>query len=229
MVNSSQSYQVSPVENVTTLTWYCENIHSGAKTELDPMIIHVYAGSIYGLLIIVVLLIVIFLYWKWGSFKETKIDTNRAAWIQGTCVIVIIIGVTLFNLIPLIHTLIPKSTTTPETTATSLTSTYEALTLGKINDFHSTEKPLSNWNGIPIVPEAIAGQQANDGVYMFKVPETMDSIGSFYKEKLKALGWNLVDSRWAGMRFTKNKSVLLVTIAPATDLESFIVTLVFVQ
>jgi hypothetical protein len=78
------------------------------------------------------------------------------------------------------------------------------------------------------MPEAIAGQQANNGTYTFKVPVDSGTIESYYSDKLKSLGWNLADSRWAGMKFTKDKSVLLVTLAPATDMESFIVTLVFV-
>ena len=170
MVNNSQNYRVSPVENVTTLTWYCVDIHSGAKTELNPFIINVYAGSFYGLLIIVAVLIILYFYRRWGSSKETEKVKKRVAWIQSISIIVVIVGVTLFNLIPLIRILTPKSTTIPEATATSLASTYEALTLGKINDFSSTDKPLANWNGIPIMPEAIAGQQANNGTYTFKVP-----------------------------------------------------------
>jgi hypothetical protein len=228
MVNNAQNYQVSPVENVTTLTWYCVDNHSGAKTELNSFIVNVYAGSIYGLLIIVSVLIIVYFYRRWGSSTETEKVKKRVAWIQGTCIFVIIVAVTLLTLIPLIRVLTPKSTSTPEATDTSLARTFEALTLGKINDFSSTDKPLADWNGIPIMPEAIAGQQANNGEYAFKVQEDTGTIESYYIDKLKSLGWNLADSRWAGMKFTKDKSVLLVTLAPATDMESFIVTLVFV-
>ena len=68
--------------------------------------------------------------------------------------------------------------------------------------------------------------------YEFRVPVdyglTMDAIESTYSARLKSLGWNLADSRWAGMQFTKDKSVLLLTIAPTPDAQNWIVTLVFV-
>jgi hypothetical protein len=242
MVINSQNYTISPVENVTTLTWYCVDNLSGAKTELNPFIINVYAGSFYGLLIFVAVLGILYFYWRWGSSKETEKVKRRVAWIQGTSIILVIVGVTLFNLMPLIRSLTPESTTIPDATATSLASTYEALTLGKVIDFSSTDKPLADWNGIPIMPQADAGQQVNDGAYEFRVPTEygldMEAIESYYKGKLKSLGWTLADSRWAGMKFTRDKSVLLVTIAPTNNiepsapsqipLESWVVTLVFV-
>jgi hypothetical protein len=52
------------------------------------------------------------------------------------------------------------------------------------------------------------------------------TIESYYSDKLKSLSWSLADSRWQGLKFTKEKSVLLVTFAPAIDMESWVVTLV---
>jgi len=45
---------------------------------------------------------------------------------------------------------------------------------------------------------------------------------------LKSQGWSLEESRWLGMKFIKDKKTLLVTLAPAVDLNSWIVTLVLV-
>jgi hypothetical protein len=222
---NSQPYQVSPVEEVTTLTWYCVDIHSGTKTELNPFTINFYAGFFYGSLFIVAVLIIVYFYRRWDPARKQEVKMIYISVIVGACLL------SLIPLIPLIRSLTPESTTIPEATATSLASTFEALTLGKINDFSSTDKPLADWNGIPIMPEAIAGQQVNYGAYAFKVPVetgTMDTILSYYSDQLKPLGWNLADSRWAGMQFTKDKSVLLVTIEPVADTESWIVTLVFV-
>jgi hypothetical protein len=223
-----QNYQVSPVENVTTLTWYCVDIHSGAKTELNLFIINFYAGSFYGLLIIVAALIILYLYRRWDPSKETEEVKKRVASIQSISVIVIIVGVTLFSLIPLFRVLIPESTRIPDATAASLALTYETLASKTTSDFSSTDKPLTDWNGIPIMPEAIAGQQAYNGTYTFKIPVDSGTIESYYSNKLKSLGWNLADSRWQGMKFTRDKSVLLVTLAPATDMKSWVVTLVLV-
>ena len=229
MVNSSELYQVSPVEEVTTLTWYCVDAQSGAKTELDPFVINFYAGSFYGLLIVVALLIIVYFYRRWNSSKKTEEVQKRAGWIVSIGITAFVIGITLIILMPLFSDLAPESTTAPDATATSIARTMETLTLGKISDFDSTDKPLAEWNGIPITPEATAGQQASDGTYRFRVPQTMDTIESYYSIKLKSLGWTLADSRWAGQEFTKGQSVLLVTLAPASDMEAFIVTLVLAQ
>ena len=233
MVNHSQNYQVSPVENVTTLTWDCVDSHSGAQTELNPWTINVYAGSFYGLLIMAAALIVFYSYRRWGSSQATEKVKKRLAWIQGISVLVIVVGVTLLNLLPVIRPLgaAPAATTLADATAASLESTYAALTLGRISDFSSTAQPLAAWNGIPILPEAVAGQQVNPGAYAFKVPVaagTMDTILSDYRDRLTPLGWTLADSRWAGMKFTKDTRVLLVTLEPVADTESWIVTLVYV-
>jgi hypothetical protein len=40
--------------------------------------------------------------------------------------------------------------------------------------------------------------------------------------------WYCVDKQWLGMEFTKDKRTLLVTFAPASDLQSWVVTLVLV-
>jgi hypothetical protein len=228
---NSQNYQVSPVENVTTLTWNCVDGQSGTKTEIDPLIINVYAGSFYGLLIFVAGFIAWYFIRRRGPSTATTESGKRAAWIQAILVIVIFVGVTLFSLMPLFRSLTatPEPTTVPDATATSLASTYEALTSKTTNDFSSTGKPLADWNGIPIMAQAISGQQVNQGTYSFKVPVDSGTIESYYTDTLKSLGWNLADSRWQGMQFTKDKSVVLVTLAPATDMESWVVTLVFVQ
>ncbi len=179
--------------------------------------IHLYAGVFYGLLIFVAALII------WYSYN------SQIVWAQNIIKVIFVVGIILlflFPLMPLFSLVIPESTPIPDATATSLALTYESLTSKTTSDFISTDKPLTDWNGIPIMPQAIAGQQANNGMYTFKVPVDSGTIESYYSDKLKSLGWNLADSRWQGMQFTKDKSVLLVTYAPATDMESWIVTLV---
>jgi hypothetical protein len=219
-----------PGTTYTQVNWYCVDERSGQKTELEIFPMSLYAGAIYGVLIFVSVLIVWYFYRRWDPSKETEEVKKRVAWIQSISVIVIIVGVTLFNLMPLFRsmTATPEPTTIPDATATSLALTYEALTSKITSDFSSTDKPLANWNGIPIMPQAIAGQQANNGTYTFKAPVDSGTIESYYSDKLKSLGWNLADSRWQGMKFTKDKSVLLVTLAPAADEESWVVTLVLV-
>jgi hypothetical protein len=206
-----------PGTTITQIYWYCVDGKSGAKTEMVDAPIHLYAGAFYGLLMFVAALIIWYLY------------NRRIVWVQNVIKIIFVVGIILLILVPLMplfSLVIPESTPIPDATATSLALTYETLTSKTTSDFSSTDKPLANWNDIPIMPQATAGQQANNGTYTFKVPVDSGTIESYYSDKLKSLGWNLADSRWQGMKFTKDKSVLLVTLAPATDMENWVVTLV---
>src|SRR5262249_14630549 len=56
MTNSQEVYNVSPVETVTTLTWYCVNRASGAKTELSLWPMSIVSGLIYGFLLFLIIL-----------------------------------------------------------------------------------------------------------------------------------------------------------------------------
>ncbi len=206
-----------PGTTITQIYWYCVDSKSGAKTEMADPPIHLYAGAFYGLVMFVAALAIWYFYDK------------RIVWVQNIIKSIFVVGIILlilFPLMPLFSLMIPESTPVPDSTATSLALTYETLTSKTTSDFSSTDKPLADWNGIPIMPQATAGQQANNGTYTFKVPVDSGTIESYYSDKLKSLGWNLSDSRWQGMKFTKDKSVLLVTYAPATDMESWVVTLV---
>jgi hypothetical protein len=53
----SQDYHPSPVETVTTLTWYCVDNKTGAQTELGLFPMSLYAGTIYGLLFFLIVLL----------------------------------------------------------------------------------------------------------------------------------------------------------------------------
>ena len=225
---ASRSYRVSPVESGYTLTYYCVDKQTGVQTELAFWPKHLYAGSIYGLLIFVLVLAIWYFYSRWYSSKHSPEARKWMGWIQGGIIVVIVVGVTLFNLMPLFRTVFPASISAPDSTATSVAQTFQALTLGKPSAFSSTDKPLSDWNGIPIMPQATAGQHVNDTTYAFRVPVDTGTIESFYSNTLKSQGWNLEDNRWLGLKFTRDKNTVLVTMAPAADLQSFIVTLVIV-
>jgi hypothetical protein len=216
---SVEGYTSNPMPGttITQIYWYCVDGKSGAKTKIVDAPIHLYAGAFYGFLMFVVGLLIWYLY------------NTQIVWVQKIIKIIFAIGIILlilFPMLPLLSFVIPESTPVPDSTATALALTYETLTSKTSSDFNSTNKPLANWNGIPIMPRAIAGQQANNDTYTFKVLVDSGTIESYYSEKLKSLGWDLVDSRWQGMKFSKDKSVLLVIFVPATDMESWVVTLV---
>ena len=77
--------------------------------------------------------------------------------------------------------------------------------------------------------QATAGQQIENDRYSFRVPVDSGTIASFYNDKLKSQGWEIKDQQWLGVEFTKGNSILLVTMAPDTDLQSWVVTLVLIQ
>lgn len=77
--------------------------------------------------------------------------------------------------------------------------------------------PASEWNGIPIMPQAIVGQEFDKSTYGFKMGTvTQADVQAFYMDKLKALGWTSQFNVGAGpgaiMTFTKASSSLTVAI-----------------
>src|SRR5581483_1278378 len=52
-------------------------------------------------------------------------------------------------------------------------------------------QPVSEWNNIPIMTQASAGQEFNKNTYSFKASGiTETDVQTFYNDKLKALGWS---------------------------------------
>jgi hypothetical protein len=57
--------------------------------------------------------------------------------------------------------------------------------------FNPQGTPVSEWNGIPIMPQATAGQEFKDSkTYSFKVNATVKDAQDFYKAELEKLGWS---------------------------------------
>jgi len=83
-----------------------------------------------------------------------------------------------------------------------------------------TGKPVSDWNSIPIMPAASAGQEFNKNTYSFKISDTLENVQTFYTDKLKTLGWSSSFGAQGGgqggiLLFTKSGSVLTITITQA--------------
>jgi hypothetical protein len=60
----TEEYNPSPVETVTTITWYCVDDQTGSRTELGIFPMSLYSGTIYGLLLFVPVLIGMVIYIK---------------------------------------------------------------------------------------------------------------------------------------------------------------------
>lgn len=92
-------------------------------------------------------------------------------------------------------------------------------------------QPVSEWNGIPIMPEATAGEEFSKNTYSYRA-SGVDSaaIQSFYNDKLKAQGWSSPFSAQGGgagglMLFTKETQVLTITITKSDQDEVVLLSL----
>ena len=78
--NQRMSYQrhASKIGTTTywTATWFCEDTHSGARTELSSDTVFLYAGIFYGLSFFGLLLAIVYLYWN-SSVGPAKNDGLR--------------------------------------------------------------------------------------------------------------------------------------------------------
>lgn len=219
-----------PGTTYTTAGWTCTDAQTGAQTPLDAIKMSVYAGPIYGLLLFLIGCFFWYMNARWGSDPVVGKILMRVQGGIGVLLLVLIVG--YFAVYPIVGVFVSEFVPTPTTppadvTATAVESLYQDSISGATSDFNSAEKPLAEWNNIPIMTEATAGQQIDTHTYTFKVPTDTGTIDSFYTAKLKALGWNLDESQMLGMKYSKDKSSLLVTLSPAADEQNFVVTLVF--
>jgi hypothetical protein len=99
--------------------------------------------------------------------------------------------------------------------------TFEALASAMPdfgNMFNPQGTPVQEWRGIPIMPEAVAGQEfSENNTYSFKASVTVKDVQDFYNEKLTDLGWDQpfnfpLEAEGGLMVFRKEQSSLAITI-----------------
>ncbi len=126
----------------------------------------------------------------------------------------------------------------PLSGAQNIASTAEALAsalptgLPDVSKYLNPQgQPVSDWNGIPIMPQASAGEEFSKSTYSFRI-SGVDStaIQSFYNDKLKAAGWSSPFSAQGGsagglMLFTKESQVLTITITKSDQDEVVLLSL----
>ena len=101
------------------------------------------------------------------------------------------------------------------------------------NMFDPQGTPVQEWRGIPILPEATAGQEfSENNTYSFKANVTAKDVQDFYTEKLEALGWNQpfslpIQAEGGLLVFQKEQSSLAITITFSEG--SVVVLLVITQ
>ena len=95
-----------------------------------------------------------------------------------------------------------------------------------------TGTPVTQWNNVPIMSQAAAGQEFNKNTYSFKASGiTATDVQTFYTTQLKTLGWTTSFSALGGsdngtMLFTKDTSVLSITV---TTVDKDVVVLLLLQ
>jgi hypothetical protein len=121
---------------------------------------------------------------------------------------------------------IPNLASTVESVATNMpVETLQAITTSLpdvAQMFNPQGEPVKDWNNIPIMTDATAGQEFSATSYSFATPSDAKTIEDFYNSKLKDLGWNSmfgsqVSDQGGLMLFQKDKSTLSVTIAPSSS------------
>jgi len=102
--------------------------------------------------------------------------------------------------------------------------TFEAIAsdipdLENFNFFDPQGEPVAEWNGIPIMSQATAGQEFLDSnTYSFKVDGTPQDVQEFYSGQLADLGWETVLNLPIGndggiLSYSKESNFLTVTIS----------------
>jgi hypothetical protein len=82
--------------------------------------------------------------------------------------------------------------------------------------------PDAEWNGIPIMPEAIAGE-GDDGGYTFTVQATPEEIQAYYERELTGLGFGLLaagdgENGSLMLIFMKGAETISVSVFPYQDM-----------
>ena len=100
----------------------------------------------------------------------------------------------------------------------SAVPTLEAIATQFGGFFDPQGTPVQEWKGIPIMPQATAGQEfSENNSYSFRAPVTAKEVQNFYNEKMAALGWNQqfslpIEDSGGIIVFQKESNVLTVTI-----------------
>ena len=95
------------------------------------------------------------------------------------------------------------------------------------NMFDPKGEPVKEWNGVPIMDQATAGQELDTGNYSFKFAGTTKDATDFYNTELVKLGWTSMfsmpgDANGAVLAFQKGSNVLTITIV-TTDTNTVVV------
>ena len=98
--------------------------------------------------------------------------------------------------------------------------------------FNPQGEPVTEWNCIPIMSQATAGQEfADSNTYSFKADATVKEATDFYDGEMTKLGWSSTfnlpgDANGAVLVFSKDSNIATITITSSDG--SIVVILTFV-
>ena len=103
--------------------------------------------------------------------------------------------------------------------ATEIPSLGTDIPLGNV--FDPKSPPLSEWKSIPVMPQAVAGEESQ-GLYVYKVTMTAKDVEDFYAAQLPSLGWTSEFSMPAAgeiaiLMYSKDSQTLSITVTTQTD------------
>jgi hypothetical protein len=112
----------------------------------------------------------------------------------------------------------------------SVAPTLEAFATDFGNFFNPQGTPVTEWNGIPVMPQATAGQKFDSTTYSFRATATATEAQEFYNAQLIGLGWTQSFSMpgaagAALMLFEKDDKTLTISITPAEGSTVVLLTL----
>ncbi len=97
----------------------------------------------------------------------------------------------------------------------TLVANPTVLAFGDI--FNPQGAPLTQWNGIPIMPQATAGEEVT-GLYSYKASATNEEATEFYVTQLTSLGWSeqvKETGETTLLYYVKDPQGVTITIAPS--------------
>jgi hypothetical protein len=114
-----------------------------------------------------------------------------------------------------------KGTQQAPTLAMPTLETIESTVTDPADILNPQGNPALEWRGIPIMPEAVAGQEFVNA-YSFRVNATSQDVQAFYDRRLSELGWSQpFDSSFneegGTMTFRKEGSSLTIRVTPSGD------------
>ena len=82
-----------------------------------------------------------------------------------------------------------------------------------------TGTPVDEWNGIPVMPAATAGEEFGESTYGYTVPASATDVKAFYTQEMEGLGWTStfslpVTEEGGILLFQNENDFLTITITP---------------